>query len=480
MEATRMKKNNILLLLFTNLMMISVQANANLSGDLNNYYNNLGFSSNVTSPQAYQGQQAGYYTGGSIFARAPVRDVQLVQIEMPGYRAGCAGINMYTGGFSFIKDGQFTQLLKNIMSDSAGYTFALAMETATPELANVMKYINDKAAEINRANINSCEMAETLVGGAWPRTRATQQQICRDIGSNTSGLFTDWAQARQQCGTGNEFNKTMDAARNDPRYKNMVFDSGNVVWRVIKENNLLNGDDELAQFFMSLSGTVIIAKDGNGDDAPVKYTPLPGLMDKDTNNLIHALLVGGEVNIYKCDTLDENGCLMQQSNKQMKITISPDDAFGNRVRHLLEDMVNKVIDDKPLTQEEIGLLQATSLPIYKMLNVQVAYSKDKDTLDIAGYSDIIATDIIFQYLEESLHIIRENVAASQYPESILSALQPNIDKELADLREEQKSAYSRMSMSIQLIEKTQMIEKMLAGDLSTQLGNSLSWAKGLK
>jgi conjugative transfer pilus assembly protein TraH len=449
---------------------------AAVSNDIDNYYKSLGFSSNITSPQAYQGQQAGYYTGGSIFARTPVRNVQLVQIELPSYRAGCGGIDIYSGGFSYVKYDDLVTLMQNVMSNSAGYAFTLAMETATPELTNVMKYINDKASEINRANINSCETAEALVGGVWPRTRATQQQICRDIGGSKGGLFDDWAQARQKCGVGSEFSTTMDKARTDPHYKNMVFDSGNVVWKIIKQNNLLNNDDELAQFFMSLSGTVIISKVNNRDDAPVNYNPLPGLMDKEQNNLIHALLVGGVVNIYKCDQLEENACLHP---KKSTITIDAGKGFGTRIKALLDDMVNNVIVDKPLTPEEIGLLQATSLPVYKMLNVQVAYSKDKDTLDIAGYADIIATDIIFQYLQESLRIIRQNVAASQYPEALLKKLQPNIDKELTELREEHKNAYSRMSMSIQLIEKTQMIEKMLAGNLSTQIGNSLSWARGL-
>lgn len=436
----------------------------------------MGFATNFTSPQAYHGQQAGYYTGGSVFARTPVRDVQLVQVELPSYRAGCGGIDLYTGGFSFVHYDDLVNLMQNIMNNAAGYTFTLAMETATPELANVMKYINDKAAEINRANINSCETAEALVGGLWPRTRATQQQICRDVGSQAHGLFDDWAQARQKCGTGNEFTSTMARARNDPRYKNMIFDSGNIVWKIIKENNLLNGDDDLAQFFMSLSGTVILSKEGNGDSAPIHFKPIPGKMG-DKNNLIHALLVGGEVTIYHCDTLESSGCLHPKD--QYKITISEEKAFGTRIRLLLDDMVNRVIDDRTLTREEMGLLQATSLPIYKILNVQVAYSKDKDTLDVAGYADIIATDIIFQYLQQTLRIIRSNVATSQYPEELLKIIRPSMDKELTALRDEQKNAYSRITMSIQLIEKTRMIEKMLAGNLSTQLGDTLSWAKGL-
>jgi len=229
---------------------------------------------------------------------------------------------------------------------------------------------------------------------------------------------------------------------------------------------------------MSLSGTVIIYKEGTGDDAPVKLSPpLPSLMDKDQNNLIKAILEGGDVTIYKCDTLDVDGCLHPQEGK---LTILKENAFGNRIKLLLEDMVNKIIVDEALTPEEIGLLQSTGLPIYKMLNVQAAFAKDKNILDIASYSEIVATDILFQYLEQSLIVVRNNVSATQYSEEILAELRPNIDKELDQLRESQKSAYSRMAISIQMVQQTQVIERMLAGDLSTDLANSISWARGLK
>jgi len=451
---------------------------ASVNEDLNQYFNSLGYSSNITSPQSYHGQQAGYYTGGSVFLRSPTRDVQLVQLQLPSYRSGCSGIDIFTGGFSYINNDQMVALMQNIMNNAGSYAFTLALETASPALANVMKYWNDFASKVNQANINSCEMAESLVGGMWPKVRGAQQRVCQDIGSNTKGLFTDWAQAKQKCGT-NEFSSTMDKARTDPRYKNLVFDNGNITWKAIKQNNLFGNDDELAQFFMSLSGTVIIYKDGAGDDAPVKFSPpLPSLMDKERNNLIKALLEGGDVTTYKCDTLDADGCLHPSNTG--KTPISKDKAFGNRIKKILEGMVDKIIDDKPLSPEEIGLLQATSLPVYKMLNVQAAFAKDKTILDVVSYADAIATDILFQYLEQSLQIIRNNVSASQYSDAILAELRPNIDKELDQLREAQKTAYSRMAMSIQMIQQTQMIERMLAGDLSTDLANSLSWARGLK
>lgn len=467
-----------LLLITTSFALMMNNAMANMNEDLNSYFNGLGYSSNVTSPQAYHGQQAGYYTGGSVYVRNAVRDVQLLQIDFPSYRSGCSGIDVYTGGLSYINSDQMGELMKNIMNNSVSYAFTLALETASPVIENTLNKWKDYVSAINQANINSCEMSESLVGGMWPKVRGAQQRVCQDVGSS-KGYFGDWAQAKQECGTKNEFSNTMNKARNDPRYKNLVFDSGNITWKAIKQNNLFGKDDELAQFFMSLSGTVIIYKDGSGDDAPVKYSPpLPSLMDKERNNLIKALLEGGEVSIYKCDTLDENGCLHPTNTG--KISISKDRAFGNRIKGLLESMVNKIITDEALSSEEIGLLQSTSLPIYKMLNVQTAFAKDKQIIDVTSYSDAIATDILFQYLEQSLQIIRNNITASQYSEEMIAELRPKIDKELDQLREEQKNAYSRMAISVQMIQQTQVIERMLAGDLSTELSNSLSWARGLK
>ncbi len=41
---------------------------------------------------AYQSQEAGY-SGGSLFARDSVRDVQIVQIDLPSFRSGCGDID---------------------------------------------------------------------------------------------------------------------------------------------------------------------------------------------------------------------------------------------------------------------------------------------------------------------------------------------------------------------------------------------------
>ena len=70
----------------------------------------------------------------------------------PGYRSGCGGIDLFSGGFSFINSDQLVGLLKNVMNNAKGYAFTLALEAATPQLANVIKYLQEQAAKINAMN----------------------------------------------------------------------------------------------------------------------------------------------------------------------------------------------------------------------------------------------------------------------------------------------------------------------------------------
>lgn len=444
---------------------------ADVNSDLSSYFNSLGFSSNVTSPNVYQGQQAGYYTGGSVFARDSVRDVQIAQVDLPSYRSGCGGIDLFTGGLSFVNSQQLVSTFKSVMSNAQSYAFNLALESATPEIANSMKYINSLAADVNKMNINSCETAAGLVGSVWPKTHEAQQQVCEDIGTSQS-IFADYAAAHQGCGAGGQMASTLDAAKGS--YANLAMKSGNIAWIALNQNSFLKNDPELAQFFMSLSGTIIIQNPGKDDNTQNSYQVLSSLASD--QQLLKALLHGGQAQIYSCGT-DTTECL---NPSVQTVTIAPSDALESQVNTLLNDMVDKIYSDQPLTQTEIGLLNATRLPLYKMLNVQAAFAGNRQALDVTDYSDVIATDILFQYLDESLNVIKTSASSLQYPEVILAQFQKGLDAARKGVNDTQKNAYQQVTMSLQLIEQTQSIEKMLAGSLSSQLSSNLQWANNMK
>lgn len=459
------------------MMMFTQFSCADVNKDLNQFFDGLGMVTNATAPHAYQGQQAGYYTGGSLFAKSSVRNVQLVQVDLPSFRAGCGGIDVFAGGFSFVNNDEIVKLMRNVMNNAKGYAFKLTLAEVTPLLKNILSDIQDIANKANQMNINSCETAESLVGGIWPKTRAAQQQVCQDIGSNT-GIFTDWAEARQGCTSDDlkyNYDTTMRDGAKNPLYKNMVLDNGNLVWRSLQANQLITGDTQLAELLMSLSGSIIIKKQGNGKTAVNQFETLPSLATD--HSLFKAILYGGNAQIYKCDEYQQ--CINPLKTGQT-ITITKEAGFVNRVANLLKNISQKIIVDNPLTEQEKGLIQSTRIPIYKILNVQAAYQKDANILDVESYADVIATDILFQYLEENLQIVRASSRALQYPTEIMDQFNQGVNAALADVRAEEHNAQNKISQAFQLIQQSQLLEQMLAGQLSSQLGSSLTWARTLR
>ena len=440
---------------------------AGVDSDLNGFFDKLGFDSNVTAPRASKGQEAGYYTGGSLFARTPVRDLQIMQVDLPGYRSGCGGIDLFMGGFSFINSDQIVALMKNVMNNAKGYAFTLALESATPQLANVIKFLQEQAAKINAMNVNSCETAAGLVGSVWPRTQEAQRRVCADVGQK--GIFSDYAEAKQKCGNEGQLSETLNKGKG--AYKNAVFKEGNLAWKAIQRNGFLNSDQQLAELFMSLSGTIIVRQNGGGDDAEHTFITLPSLA---TNmKLLGALLNGGTATIYRCE--DPEHCL---TPKTTTVTINTEHALKNRVGKTLQKMAEKFVSDARIIESEIGLMEATTLPIQKMLNVQTAFYKDQVVLDISSYTDIIAIDILFQYLNENLNIVRASTVNLQYPEEIMNKFIQGIDAARRALRSEQKSVYAEITTTNSVVKQTKMIEDLLSSSYSEHMNLNMKWSKG--
>ena len=87
---------------------------ADLNAEMQAMFNDLGALGNVTSPGAFRGQAMNLYTGGSLMIRAPGRNYPLINAQLPSLRAGCGGIDLFGGAFSFINKQQFVALLQNI------------------------------------------------------------------------------------------------------------------------------------------------------------------------------------------------------------------------------------------------------------------------------------------------------------------------------------------------------------------------------
>ncbi|WP_370525605.1 conjugal transfer pilus assembly protein TraH [Raoultella sp. 10-1] len=382
---------------------------ADVNGDLNNYFNKLGFEGNATGAAAWQGQAAGYMTGGNLFLRSPVKQMQVMSFTPPSLNAGCGGIDAYLGAFSFINSDQLQQFIKNLMANAQGYFFDLALQTVAPELKDAKDYLQKLAADMNSMNISSCQAAQGIIGGLWPKTQVSQQKVCQDI-AGESNLFADWAASRQGCTVGGEMNSVLDKAGD--KDKDRVLRNKNLMWELLGRNAMLDGDTELKEMVMNLTGTLIFDRNG----AAKSLIP-----EVNHQGLLVALMKGGNVEIQRC--VSSGDCL---ELKNGSVTISSNRALISRVRDMIGSIRDKLRTDEPLSEAEKGFVQSTSIPVLRYLVDPMQLSLNVDML--SSLSDYIAYDIMLQYLKELIEQAKLSLASRNYDEEVMKPLRANISE----------------------------------------------------
>lgn len=390
-------------------LVCSASAYADVNSDLNNYFNKLGFEGNATGAAAWQGQAAGYMTGGNLFLRSPVKQMQVMSFSPPSLNAGCGGIDAYLGAFSFINSDQLQQFVKNLMANAQGYFFDLALQTVAPELKDAKDYLQKLAADMNSMNISSCQAAQGIIGGLWPKTQVSQQKVCQDI-AGESNLFADWAASRQGCTTGGEMDSVLDKA--GEKDKDRVLRNKNLMWELLGRNAMLDGDTELKEMVMNLTGTVIFGHDG-------QVTAI--VPEVNHQGLLVALMKGGSVDIQRC--VSSGDCL---ELKNGSVTISSNRALISRVRDMIGSIRDKLRSDEPLSAAEKGFIQSTSIPVLRYLVDPMQLSLNVDML--SSLSDYIAYDIMLQYLKELLEQAKLSLASRNYDEEAMKLLKDNISE----------------------------------------------------
>ena len=378
-------------------MLFSGQSSASASSDLNHFFNNLGYSANVTGTSSYESQAAGFASFGSVYARNQVRSIQIAHVDVPGMRSGCGGIDITAGGFSFIKSEQIVTFMHDIMSNGMGYAANLALETELPEIAHAMQFMQKLANDINGTNFNSCEMGENLAAMAWPRNRAAHQKLCEDIGAHTS-VFADWAEARQKCSTGGEIEKQLDVAKNNSEYKDRVLLDTNVVWEALQHNEFVKKDKSLSEVYMSISGTLVFDAKGGVHTYPSLAT---------NQDFIKALLYGGKLPSYKCtDSGTPVTCV--EINASGSQTIENKDALVFQVQTLLKGIYDSIKSGTALTPEQKGLIELTQASVFQLISASAAQNIGiQSSYELA---QSVATDLLAQYLANSLDVIRASLA----------------------------------------------------------------------
>ena len=296
------------------------------------------------------------------------------------------------------------------MSNAAGYFFDLALQTTVPEIKTAKDFLQKMASDINSMNLSSCQAAQGIVGGLFPRTQVSQQKVCQDI-AGESNMFADWAASRQGCTVGGSMDKVRDKASD--KDKERITKNINVIWNALGKNRMFDGNKELKEFIMTLTGTMVFDEKGN-------ITPLPArTTDRD---LIRAMMEGGTARVYHCN--DSDKCLKVVADAN--VTISQKNALKNQIKDILSSIQNKAVADLKLTEKEKGFITSTTIPVFK-------YLVDPQMLGVSNslvyqLTDYIGYDILLQYIQELVQQARAMVATGNYDQAVIDSINNNLNE----------------------------------------------------
>lgn len=450
--------------IFLMCIVFSLPANAGIEGELKNIVKEMkGDFVNKTKASTFHDQSAGHYTGGSLFVRNRVHKPQILHVTMPRLNAGCGGIDLYMGGISFIRSEELKKTMQAVIKSGSSLAFGLALSTWSPQLKAALDELAAKLQDINNLALNSCQAAATLMGGVLPRTQATSEALCHQIGISNS-KFTDWAAARQECNTKPEQLAGLSAIGFD----DVLQAEFNLAWWALHKAGLTH-DREMAELFMSITGTIISKKAGGTLATPVRQHYHSLALD---GNLMKAMIYGEEeVEYYACEgtgTLSRNGCLELHKKKKK---IDGNNALIESVANLLSGIAEKVRkDDSALDDAERALIQSTRLPILKFMAVQIAWRGTSQPVDVQKYAEIIAIDQLLFYFDTVLSVVSQNIhqlEAAQLDGQIIADFRKEVRHMRARIAEQENSLNQKLMANMAAIEHMQQIEKKLLSTMAS-------------
>ncbi len=321
------------------------------------------------------------YIGGTGMTRTDVVDINPVHVALPTFKAGCGGIDYTMGSIHIASGKEMKKALKAIISDSVGYAFQLGLETMSPSVAETVTKIQGFANQLNSININSCEMAQSLVNSAWPSQRNANQFICQQASNNQ---FNDLVETRHKCHSDEKHaSKVM---RKASQKTDLLTGEYNIAKKVFEKLNL---SPEEKNFFLNLTGTVVAI---NG-----KVTTYPPKEIKTLDLLLH----GGILR----DAYHFEG---EYAISQKPLTISKGNSWKEKksraMRSLLKKISHPTQGDGVLSPEEETLMNGSKLPIGTLLVLKTRGGSASNLISLDDYAEIEAfaslKDAIFDVLYE--------------------------------------------------------------------------------
>lgn len=357
---------------------------AGIDSSLKDMFNSFGSMTSSTAAGAYKGQTRGYLTGGSISIRNPNKTYQLLTYDSPKFEAGCGGLDLYLGSFSYIDADKFEQLIKNIGSAALGYTVQLAIGVLCQQCKATLNEIDGIMRKINAMSANSCAAAKAIMTGmgADKQIAAWGQKI-EDLATQ-KGVETDASAATKKASEPGGV-ASMFASVNSslPEIEKPY---GNLTYDALSSAGM--GIDDI-QLIMSVTGTIIWTQEG------IQEINAPLITSND-------IFSGGTgLDVYVCDEMAS--CL------NPSITKKDIQGFSSMTYERLTSIAKNLQDGTAISDSDQSFVNLSNIPVFTLLeSISEPTGKVRELL-IENASETIALMFTIGWLD---YATRQTLLAS--------------------------------------------------------------------
>jgi conjugative transfer pilus assembly protein TraH len=150
------------------------------------------FMSNSTAATTITTQDRVGVFGGSFMMRTPVQSANIVSFDPPRLDAGCGGVDLYLGSFTFINSQQLVTLFRQVAANAVGLAFKAAIDAISPSLGKLLTEFQTLLQKMNNLAKNSCNMAHLLTDSA---DKAISSAVGGDAMTNNvvNQQISDWS-----------------------------------------------------------------------------------------------------------------------------------------------------------------------------------------------------------------------------------------------------------------------------------------------
>lgn len=400
----------------------------------------FGSMTNVTNPTGYMDQSRGVISGGHVVVKNKIVSAELLGFDPPRIDAGCGGVDFYGGSFSFISADEFVQLVRSIGSNAASYAFKLGLQSMCPSCASTLEDLRKTIQQVNELAANSCDAAKSIVdavgvkspiqiGGSLEKSVFAGSVIGE---GGLSGAFEGFLNPNKDKSNASQGGSTTKEAM------------GNIAWNVITKPGkstkkvlswFADGDDGLAKFIMSLTGTIVITPPPAGTDSKAQATVIPYYPSISLSEIMgQANQTTAKVELYECS----GECLTVDSHEVDFKTMTA------RVREVLlgsadgstPGIVTKFTTNQgKLGPTEIAFLEITPLHGKRLRDLSIS-SPTAARIYANKASEQIALELTTNLVFEVISAIK--LATAQNPHPVASTFSADLDSVLTSLQVEER------------------------------------------